>query len=322
MNDEEIILLITRVLTKEATEDEKRILSKWRELDILNEQQFREFEFIWDQTEPSGHIADVDLGWQQFSKKLNKHKKKKEIPVWLKTAASLLILGGALMLMLKLISRTGDLLVQTAFNERKQVELPDGSLVWLNKHTSIHFPKTFTGETRTVQLNGEAFFEVVENPKKPFVITAAHAVTKVLGTSFNLAAFDSVPEVKLSVTSGKVSFTSTWSRKELLVTANQSATINPHGETINLNEIDSNVMAWKTKRLVFKDATLAEVFGVLQPYFDIQISIENEFIKNCHFTGDYQNPSLKMVFNDISKTLQLSYELKGRKIVIRGRGCK
>ncbi len=75
MNDEEIILLITRVLANEASDDEKLTLKKWRELDLHNEQQFREFQFIWDQTEPPGNLVDVNLSWQQFYKKLQKHTK-------------------------------------------------------------------------------------------------------------------------------------------------------------------------------------------------------------------------------------------------------
>ncbi|MDP1725900.1 MAG: FecR domain-containing protein [Bacteroidota bacterium] len=323
MNDKEIILLITRVLTKEASEDEKLTLRKWRELDVLNEQQFREYQLIWDQTElPSGNATDVNLSWQQFYKKLDKNKKTKSVPIWFKIAASIIVFGGVLMLLAKLMGGGGELLEQTAFNERKQVQLPDGSIVWLNKNTSIRYAQAFSGETRSVQLNGEAFFEVVKNTEKPFVITASHAVTRVLGTSFNLAAYDSVPEVKLTVTSGKVSFTSTLSRKELLVSANQSAIINLNGETIKRDEIDSNEMAWKTKRLVFKDARMKEVILTLQNYFEIGITVENELINNCHFTGEYLNPSLSMVFTDMAKTLQLSYEQKGRKIKIRGKGCK
>jgi ferric-dicitrate binding protein FerR (iron transport regulator) len=81
-------------------------------------------------------------------------------------------------------------------------------------------------------------------------------------------------------------------------------------------------MAWKTNTLSFNDASLEEVFKSLEHYFNIRITVENTRIHNCHFTGEFVKPTFKQVMDVIGKTLQLTYEQKGKQVLVKGKGCE
>jgi ferric-dicitrate binding protein FerR (iron transport regulator) len=212
--------------------------------------------------------------------------------------------------------------VQTASNEIKEINLPDGSIAWLNHDSKLEYEEDFSGKVRAIKLNGEAFFEVTKNPEKPFVITSAHSVTTVLGTSFNLTAYDSTEDVMLNVATGRVSFISTKTKEEVIVTANENASITPNGNTIKHDTYDINGLSWKTKKLVFNNASMAEIFKVLEHYFNVKITVTNPLINNCHTSATYENPKLKNVLDDMSKAANFSYTQKGKEIIVSGEGCK
>src|SRR5688572_15893212 len=89
---------------------------------------------------------------------------------------------------------------------KSTITLTDGSKVWLNADSKLQYPEVFSGNLREVYLNGEAFFEVTKNPSRPFIIHLANGTVRVLGTSFNIRAYDNEKTVETSVTTGKVAF--------------------------------------------------------------------------------------------------------------------
>jgi ferric-dicitrate binding protein FerR (iron transport regulator) len=318
MNEQENIRLITRVLAGEASQEEHAQLKAWCEQNAENDLRFRELSQIWNQAEPM-HI-DTELAWKQFEQKLE----RRPTLIWsrqiIKIAAALLIVSGLGLLLGKILSGSSYVEVQTALNEVKQITLPDGSIVWLNQGSSLSYERKFSEDERKVILEGEAFFEVVKNPAKPFVINSSQSVTKVLGTSFNLNT--SGNDELLTVVTGKVSFASNTSGKEVVVTANESARIDQNGNAVKEAKQDVNAMAWKTNTLSFNDASLEEVFKSLEHYFNIRITVENTRIHNCHFTGEFVKPTFKQVMDVIGKTLQLTYEQKGKQVLVKGKGCE
>jgi transmembrane sensor len=321
MNEQEITELITRVLANEASADEKLRLEQWRKEHADNEIQFEQTRLIWDNAALFKEEVDTDAAWEKFSARLKASKKTISLKYYLQIAAAVILIAG-----LGYIGTTFILgstqSVQTASTEVKQVTLPDGSIAWLNHDSKLEYDKDFKGKTRNIRLNGEAFFEVVKNPEKPFVITSAHSVTTVLGTSFNLTAYDSTENVDLTVATGKVSFVSVNTHNEVIVKANEAATIMTRGEAVKTGEANMNEIAWQSKKLVFNDTPLPDVFKSLEHYFNVKITVTNPDISKCPFTGTYNNPTLEKVMDDISKALGLTYELKGRKVTVSGKGCK
>lgn len=322
MNQQENIELITRVLAKEASHEEINVLNDWIKANKLNETIFNQHKKIWDNAIfDTEEQIDVELAWQKFSAKLPINSNKNYWTNYLRIAAVVLLFAGVGFLLNKFIFSTNLIEVQTANNETKAVVLPDGSKVWLNQNSKIVYPKNETNQ-RSIILEGEAFFDVVKNSKKPFVITTDYAITKVLGTSFNLIALKQLKSVKLTVASGKVSFKSTQTNLEQIVLANESSYIDEYGKNNKIENFDVNETLWKDKKLVFNNKPLNEVFKSIAHYFNLEIKTENTKIANCHFTGEFTEPSLKEVLDVICKTLQLNYSQNNKTVMVKGKGCE
>jgi transmembrane sensor len=319
MNEQETIQLITRVLANEASVEEQRQLELWRKEDAQHELRYTELLHIWKNALPSE--VDTDKAWAQFEQRLTVHSKVFKLNRVIRIAAAVVLASAVGLFIGKLMTGASYQTVQTAADQVKEITLPDGSLVWLNHGSTLTYEKNFKGEFREIKLDGEAFFEVVRNPAKPFVIASDQSVTKVLGTSFNLHT-RSGEAALLTVVTGKVSFTSTASKEEVIVTAHQGAIIGPDGRVEKLAQSNSNELAWKTNTLSFNDASLEEVCKSLEHYFNIKIEVEHKRIYNCHFTGEFVKPTLKQVMDVIGKTLQLTYEQKGKQVFIKGKGCE
>ncbi|MEM6831886.1 MAG: FecR domain-containing protein, partial [Bacteroidota bacterium] len=160
--------------------------------------------------------------------------------------------------------------------QRKSVELPDGTTVWLNNDTQIKVPEEFSEEERIVYLAGHAHFHVIRNPEKPFIIYTEGTKTQVLGTSFDINTNDPDLGTEIIVTSGKVVFSEKNNLdNRVTLTVDQRAVISDE-KTIALNEVDAQrLTAWKTDRLVFDDETLGGIIKVLEPWYNVRIHVEN-----------------------------------------------
>jgi transmembrane sensor len=323
MNTIEEDILITKALSGDALPDELILLDTWRKSSAANEVKFNEMEKIWLHAAQSELEINTDAAWQKV--KLKTEQRKLTVPLyqqtWLRVAAVLAVITTVGWFGFR-FAYNPMVTIETAAMEQKEIQLPDGSKVWLNENSKLSYHKKLNGEKRNVQLEGEAFFEVVKNPAQPFVMEAAQATTEVLGTSFNLKVLTGTLEAELSVATGKVRFTSA-NQKEAIAVAGQKVAIDKNGEIEMLSApVSVNDMAWKTRKLVFNNTPLKDVFTTLENYFKIEIKVENPNILNCHFTAEFNNPKLEQVLDVLDKTLQLSHTKEGKKVRINGKGCQ
>ena len=229
MKEQETIQLITRVLANEASVEEQQQLELWRKEHARNELQYMEMLHIWNNALP--REVDTDKAWKRFEQKLGRQPKVIALNRVLRIAAAVLLVSAIGLFVGKLMGGASYQTVQTAANQVKEITLPDGSVAWLNQGSTLTYEKSFKGDIREIKLEGEAFFEVVKNPAKPFVITSNQSVTKVLGTSFNLNTRNG-EDVLLTVVTGKVLFTATKTKEEVIVVANESAIIQTNGHAV------------------------------------------------------------------------------------------
>jgi transmembrane sensor len=180
--------------------------------------------------------------------------------------------------------------METAFapyGKRIEVRLPDGSKVWLNSGSTLQYPKSFNATDRTATLkDGEAFFEVVHDTHKPFIVHTKNADINVLGTSFEVSAFEKEPETKVTVETGKVGV--------LLLASNKPASFLLPGDRGTINNVTheirffkiarSEIAAWRTDRLIFEDMPIAEAMRSLERTYNISIKIENTHLLNERVT--------------------------------------
>ena len=183
---------------------------------------------------------------------------------------------------------------------RRQVQLPDGSTVWLNAHSRLRYagagPAPAQG-LRAVQLTGEAYFDVRPNPDRPFVVSTTTARVRVTGTAFNVRAYAAEDSVEVSVTHGRVWLTHISAADSVLLTAGTRAVLHaadaPGRVAARLQSrpaADPNFRAWQTDTLRFADVPVAQVARTLRATFGTAVQLSSPGLGQCRFTGTFPHP--------------------------------
>lgn len=206
---------------------------------------------------------------------------------------------------------------KTSAGERLKVQLPDGSIVWMNVLSTVIFPEKFRGEERKIQLLGEAFFEVVKDTDKPFIVITTGVATKVLGTSFNVKAYEK-ENIEVTVSTGKVSVAlydtvaaSPIANTGFVLAPDQKIIFNTDNQNFSgVQKISSKLNAgWKEGKLVFKESSLGEVLSTLERWYGVQFEYENESVSQKRFTATFhEGTSLAKVLKMLTLTDKVSFE--------------
>jgi transmembrane sensor len=216
-----------------------------------------------------------------------------------------------------------------------RIHLSDGSTVSLEKNSRLRYSQDFNTKTRIVYLQGEAFFDIAKNPEKPFLVFANEIVTKVLGTSFRIKAYENDKNVSVSVRTGRVSV---FPRKEfdlikekqnqtlsgLVLTPNQEAIYQRTEERLNKALVENPVLinnAEKKHDFTFENTPINKVFSLLENAYGVDIVFDEEVFKNCSLTVGLEDEELFEKLKVICKTIGASYQVIDSQIVINGRGC-
>ena len=216
----------------------------------------------------------------------------------------------------------------TSRGQKLIITMNDGSRVYLNSSSTLSYPATFPSDKREVFLEGEAFFEVIRNENSPFLIHSGNITTRVLGTSFNVNAFDA-NNISVSVASGKVQVdvddasgtTSNPSNSVVLLPDQQAIYQKQNGLTIARIDIE-RFIAWKNNTLHFEDASLQEVAVVLERWYNVTIEFDDPRIKKCRINGQYKDQTLNSVLKSIQYMYKINYEFsEGNKLRLYGKGC-
>jgi ferric-dicitrate binding protein FerR (iron transport regulator) len=210
--------IIVRYLTDQISAEERASLLSWRNESLANETYYAEYVAVWERSISSlsddDYTPDTETSWKAFQQQIEQEPQRKQrylMPVFrsagfYQIAASLVLVIGMAYLFHKGSWSSEQNIVKRTADNGDIFYLPDSSVVWLNKHSSLTYSTSFDGSERIVYLKGQAFFDVKRNPKQPFIIHASGTTTEVLGTSFDLKAYDE-EDVELTVVTGKVSFT-------------------------------------------------------------------------------------------------------------------
>lgn len=218
---------------------------------------------------------------------------------------------------------------QNAKGAQSKITLADGSTVWLNASSKLQFPSDFSGQSREVYLTGEAFFDVAKDSLKPFVIHLKGSRIRVLGTSFNVKAYEEDGVVETSVVTGKVAFIpkkgggAARSTDTLLLTSNVKAIYSTRTGEVRKEQTNSQIdKAWTESKLVFRATRLEEVGKALERAYGKRVKFANQDLKHCRLTASFENSSLEEVLYLLSRTRHYRYTISGREVLIEGTGCQ
>ncbi|WP_316812367.1 FecR family protein [Pedobacter heparinus] len=205
--------------------------------------------------------------------------------------------------------------ISTPNGGQYQVLLSDGSKVWLNDASSLKFPTVFTGEARSVELTGEAYFEVSKNEKMPFTVKANGMQVLVLGTHFNVMAYPDEKQVKTTLLEGAVKLIH--ADDVAFLKPGQQATITENGAGYQVSKADvASAMAWKNGYFLLDNASLPQLMRQISRWYDVDV-IYAANLKDHEFVGEV---SRKYSLMKILKILELSgvtFKLEGRTLTVK-----
>jgi len=261
-------------------------------------------------------FIDVEGDWEVVRNRIDFQRNKRISTVWRAAAIAIILLSVGIIAK-QFVLNVPDTIIAMTEEEQKEVLLPDGSLVFLNKHTELTYPEKFGKDKRQVTLTGEGFFEVTHDPAKPFkIIVADWANVEVLGTSFNINATANGESVSVQVVEGKVAFYAIGKEdsKKILEKDDQAGLQNGFIKVNTRKNV--NFLSWKTGIIHFDQEAIEDVIDLLGDHYNQEILLDNSVDKQLTFTSTIENQELDSVLEELSLVLGISYTYQEDKVII------
>jgi ferric-dicitrate binding protein FerR (iron transport regulator) len=318
--------LVLKSLQNDISAEEKASLDAWMNQSPDNVRIFKQYVSLWKSTNIDESQMDFQTSaeWKKLQHVIRPEAPAISIPKWRNiykmAAAVALIALGSFVIYQQLRGKRQTEIV--GVDATTNVMLPDGSTCTLQKGAVIRYVESFDDE-RILSLSGRAFFSVIRDPSKPFVVTTAFATVTVLGTSFNVDANSKDSLTEVFVATGKVRVAEINNdSNHIVVEPGQLAILSNNSKKIATRSSDNeNPLAWKDHKLVFRKAPMQKVINTVQDYFGVKINIRNPDLLRCHFTSAFTDPSIEEVMETLQETLHLSISKQNKDYEIDGNGC-
>lgn len=311
--------IVKKYLSGRFLPDTEERVQKWLiKEDNTEEKEQASLEY-WDELE-SIENSDTYTALDRVNKRIGYNKQTPTIPLYKKIsriAAILLplfILAGGYLYYQS--TRNNLIEINIAYGENKHFFLPDSSEIWLNAGTTIKYPKQFKGDKRTVYLNGEAYFSVKRDEKKPFIVQTENISVKVLGTKFNVKAYSDDEKVTTTLTSGKVEVNT--NKESNILRPNEQLTFNRNTSIVSIVEISPNeTNSWLSGQFVFNDSSLKEILLALERRFNISITNNTGISASKLYTIKFlRNETPEEILNILQEVVGFSYQKDENGIVL------
>ena len=325
-------ILMTRYFSGEAGENEIAELSSWLRKSDENRDIFEQLKKTWHALGEDlvMETLDVDQEWLELEAKLGTGKKvemgkRRTLKLVTRIAAVALILLSIGFLMKHIIFGGNQTIEVLAQNEVIETTLPDGSKVTLNAGSTIEYPKNIDkNDQRTVELTGEAHFEVAHNPEKPFIVSAGDYRVEVLGTSFyvNTKGPDGKLQVILIEGSVAVYHKDTPEERTIMKPGEQVEAASATNEISLGNKYEEYFMVWKTRSMSFENERLDRVVSIISKAYNIPVTLKNPGSGNCRLSVSFEDQTLESVLTVLESTLDLQINKDGNGYVVDGQPCE
>lgn len=322
MNEEEII----KYLKSKSTPAEAEAVENWILADKENADTFFEIERLWIMKREAAitHSNRAETAYQRLSRLLKPQPRKYKLlgPHYLKYAAVGLI---ALLITIDIFYERQIVpdavnMIEVPKGQRVNLVLSDGTKVCLNSNSRLHYPAAFSDKQRHVELEGEAFFEVTHDEKCPFVVQVPDMTIKVLGTTFNVKAYQD-EDTYVTLKSGKVEVCTTDKQESVMLNPNDQASYSKL-TGLKLHHVNGEAFyIWKTGEIAYVDNYLSEIAKDLERRFNVHITIKGKELAEKKFSLRVEkNTTLSQILALLRGTRQLDFTLDGDKVIIYKNG--
>lgn len=318
--------LLVKYLLEEADETERGQVEHWIQVSPKNEQHFNDFKLIWEESARIAQKTTINIedAWQRFQqRRLSAPSSGKVVPLknlwqhWQKIAAAILIVVTTTITYYtinKTDKRIAEQITVTTNAVSQTNTLPDGSVATLNKKSALTYPKNLEGRTRTVQLKGEAFFNVAADKQKPFIVNVSNVIITVVGTSFNVKNTNSAIEV--IVESGIVQVRK---NNQTIQLVKGEKVLIKQNDSILTKQITTDQLYnyYRSKQFVCEDTPLWKLVNTLNEAYETNIVIAKPELGNLTITTSFNNETLDTILNIVAETLNLTLEKTAGKIILK-----
>lgn len=291
--------------------------------------------------------SETEAKWEALNEKLFRGAPKKErfsrifYLKWTVAACLILFVGLGVFLGLKNNDNSGGQnIVSTKKGSRSNLVLPDGTQVWLNADSRITYREGFDKNNREVNLEGEAYFDVVRDTKHPFVIHTRALDVKVLGTAFNVRAYANEKNTETTLVRGLVEIILKGNagkkivlkpNEKILVSNNYTSKDETVSQTVAKEEMPDLLIQriknlekdslsietqWIKNRLAFDNQELKNVAMLLSRWYGVEVVVKNDALKGKRFSGIFEEGSLSQVLEALKLTGGFSYEIDKNNVLI------
>jgi len=275
-------------------------------------------------------------------------KKRRRPWTWVLTSSIALLIIGAIIFIpnkkaatLASVEVAGENTVVTKNGSKTNMLLPDGTKVWLNAGSKITYLKNYGVGSREISLSGEAFFDVVHNAAKPFVIHTGKMDIKVLGTAFNVKCYPGDRTTETSLIRGSIEVTLNGRKEKIMLKPNEKLIVNneearqqkdasgpaeQEQETapvlsivhVTHEPISNDILetSWVANRLVFSNETFDEVAIKMERWYNVNINIQSPALKIKRFTGSFENETVEEALTALRYTLKFNFSIDKQNIII------
>ncbi len=246
------------------------------------------------------------------------------------------------------LKETGPNEINVAKGSKSRIQLPDGSLVWINSGSTVIYSKSFSSEARELTLEGEAYFDVVKDPRHPFIVHTSGIDIKVLGTAFNVKAYKSEPTIEATLIHGSIEVIKKdepngsrimlkpheklvfhklieEDRRDQRANLPTPAQTEPESSSIVIaplakNIADSNIVetGWVYNKLIFEDERFEDLANRMEEWYNIKITIDNNKLRETRLTGTFVNETIEEALKELQFLVRLRYSFKNNEVVISG----
>ncbi len=279
---------------------------------------------VLDEAKKTSHLLNAETVISQFES----NSKTSSVSLWKKSlryAASLLLIASVIAWYFNLNdadkseipvkTQVTEIVKETQRGQKSTIYLGDGSKVVLNTKSKLTYPERFSNEKRQVDIEGEAFFEITKDAKRPFVVKTKDVTTTALGTSFNVNTRKGGTHVALAT--GKVLVATHSESSEVILHPGKEARYSTETEQLTTRYFDYDlVLGWKDQAIIFKKASEREVFSTLENWYDVDIIKSNKSTLPWDYSGEFVKMDLNSVLLAISFSMDFTYTINDQKVTI------
>lgn len=322
--------LIRKFFDQDYSKNTQLLFRQWFRLDDNQVEKDEAMQEIWEKS-PSADVTDQtweDLARLQelIAKEQYSFRRSHRLFLQITKYAAVVVLVIMSSVITYYVTKSSSLQFaefSVPYGECQKMQLPDGSMVWINAGSTLIYPQKFSAGTRTVYLCGEANFSVMKNPKQPFIVKTKDLDVQALGTKFNVQSYPNMTSTTATLMEGSVRVNTTSNTSlSYILKPNEQLTYSHSKKNVSIAQVDAEKLtSWRKGYLVFQGATFDDIVSTLERKYNVQINYDVDKYRGKSYYGKF-NPdeSIEQALSVLCQVVNgTSYQIHGSIIYINSR---